>query len=179
MTFLRTASSTLALTIGLTTTASADVSVSAVLDTYATIAAAKYADSLTTAQTLNAAVDALITAPSDDTLQAARTAWLASRAPYQQTEVYRFGNPIVDDWEGQVNAWPLDEGLIDYVDATYGGPTDANELAALNIIAHPSITIAGSVVDASHITPALIADTLNEADGIETNVAREIGRAHV
>jgi len=71
-----------------------------------------------------------------------------------------------------VNAWPLDEGLIDYVDATYGGPTDANELAALNIIAHPSITIAGSVVDASHITPALIADTLNEADGIETNVAR-------
>ena len=107
MTFLRTASSTLALTIGLTTTASADVSVSAVLDTYATIAAAKYADSLTTAQALNAAVDALITAPSDDTLQAARTAWLASRAPYQQTEVYRFGNPIVDDWEGQVNAWPL------------------------------------------------------------------------
>jgi len=172
MTFLRTASSTLALTLGFATTASADVSVSAVLDTYATIAAAKYADSLTTAQALNAAVDALITAPSDDTLQAARTAWLASRAPYQQTEVYRFGNPIVDDWEGQVNAWPLDEGLIDYVDATYGGPTDANELAALNIIAHPSITIAGSVVDASHITPALIADTLNEADGIETNVAR-------
>jgi len=30
--------------------------------------------------------------------------------PYQQTEVYRFGNPIVDAWEGKVNAWPLDEG---------------------------------------------------------------------
>ncbi|MEL6100891.1 MAG: imelysin family protein, partial [Pseudomonadota bacterium] len=36
------------------------------------------------------------------------------------TEVYRFGNAIVDDWEGKVNAWPLDEGLIDYVDASYG-----------------------------------------------------------
>ena len=40
--------------------------------------------------------------------------------PYQQTEAYRFGNAIVDDWEGRVNAWPLDEGLIDYVDAGYG-----------------------------------------------------------
>jgi uncharacterized iron-regulated protein len=26
--------------------------------------------------------------------------------------VYRFGNPIVDDWEGKGDAWPLDEGLI-------------------------------------------------------------------
>ena len=34
-----------------------------------------------------------------------------------QTEGFRFGNAIVDDWEGKVNAWPLDEGLIDYVDA--------------------------------------------------------------
>ena len=57
-------------------------------------------------------------------MQAARTAWLAARVPYQQTEAYRFGNPIVDDWEGKLNAWPLDEGLIDYVDASYGGATD-------------------------------------------------------
>ncbi len=42
-----------------------------------------------------------------------------------------------------MNAWPLDEGLIDYVDAGYGGATDANELAALNVIANPQIIIAG------------------------------------
>ncbi|WP_088622245.1 imelysin family protein [Oceanicola sp. 22II-s10i] len=144
----------------------------AVLDTYADIAAAKYADSLTTAQALQGAVDALVASPSEQTLAAAREAWLAARVPYQQTEVYRFGNPIVDDWEGKVNAWPLDEGLIDYVDASYGGPTDANEFAALNVIANPQITIAGQEIDATEITPALIADSLNEADGIETNVAR-------
>ena len=87
--------------------------------------------------------------------------------PYQQTEVFRFGNPVVDDWEGRVNAWPLDEGLIDYVDASYGGATDENALAALNVIANPELTIAGQAVDASAITPALIAETLNQADGIE------------
>lgn len=143
-----------------------------VLDTYANIAFAKYEDSLTTAQALQTAVDALIANPSDDTLAAARQAWLDARVPYQQTEVFRFGNAIVDDWEGLVNAWPLDEGLIDYVDASYGGATDENEFAALNVIANASFTVAGLNVDASQITPALISDTLNEADGVETNVAR-------
>ena len=152
--------------------AHADTDRAAVLDTYADIAEAGYADSLTTARALQEAVDALIANPSEETLQAARTAWRAARVPYQQTEVYRFGNPLVDDWEAKVNAWPLDEGLIDYVDASYGGPTDANDLSALDIIANPAPVIAGQEVDAAQITPALIADTLNEADGIETNVAR-------
>lgn len=142
-----------------------------VLDTYADIAAAKYADSLTTAQTLQAAVNALVAAPSAEALQTARDAWLAARVPYQQTEVYRFGNAIVDDWEGKVNAWPLDEGLIDYVDAAYGGATDENAFAALNVIANPTFTLSGVDVDASTITPALLEQTLQEADGIEANVA--------
>lgn len=142
-----------------------------VLDTYADIAAAKYADSLTTAQTLQAAVNALVADASAENLQAAKTAWLAARVPYQQTEVFRFGNAIVDDWEGKVNAWPLDEGLIDYVDASYGGPSDENAAAALNVIANASFTLGGETVDASSITPALLEDTLQEADGVEANVA--------
>ncbi|WP_299296023.1 imelysin family protein [uncultured Tateyamaria sp.] len=142
-----------------------------VLATYADIAAAKYEDSLTTARTLQVAVNALVAAPSAEALQAAKTAWLAARVPYQQTEVYRFGNAIVDDWEGKVNAWPLDEGLIDYVDASYGGPSDENEFAALNVIANPVFTLSGTEVDARRITPALLEDTLQEADGIEANVA--------
>jgi putative iron-regulated protein len=142
-----------------------------VLDTYANIAAAGYADSLTTAQALQTAVDVLLDQPSEAALQAARTAWIAARVPYMQTEAYRFGNAIVDDWEGRVNAWPLDEGLIDYVDATYGGATDENEFAVLNVVANPSFTLSGEEVDASAITPALLQDTLQEADGVEANVA--------
>ncbi len=142
-----------------------------VLDTYADIAAAKYDDSLIAARALQDAVTTLIDAPSAEALQAARAAWLRARVPYQQTEVFRFGNPIVDDWEGRVNAWPLDEGLIDYVDGASGGPTDENRLAALNVIATPSFTLSGTEIDATEITPALLQDTLHEVDGIEANVA--------
>ena len=127
-----------------------------VLNTYADIAAAKYEDSLIAARTLDAAVDALIATPSAENLQAAKSAWLAARVPYQQTEVFRFGNAIVDDWEGKVNAWPLDEGLIDYVDTGYGGPTDENQLAALNVVANPTFTLSGTEIDATDITPALL-----------------------
>jgi putative iron-regulated protein len=142
-----------------------------VLDTYADIAAAKYADSVSTAQALQVAVDAFLAAPSAEGLEAARTAWRAARVPYMQTEVYRFGNPIVDEWEGRVNAWPLDEGLIDYVDAVYGGATDENAYAVLNVIANPSFTLSGQQINAASITPALLQETLQEADGVEANVA--------
>tara|TARA_R110002051_G_scaffold302503_2_gene370900 strand:- start:509 stop:1765 length:1257 start_codon:yes stop_codon:yes gene_type:complete len=157
--------------ISLTATAAFADTRTDVLTTYADIAAATYGDSLTTAQTLQAAVDALIAEPSETNLTAARTAWKAARVPYQQSEVFRFGNPIVDDWEGGLNAWPLDEGLIDYVDASYGGATDENEAAALNVIANPTFTLSGAEVDATEITPDLLKNTLQEADGVEANVA--------
>jgi putative iron-regulated protein len=142
-----------------------------VLETYADIAEAKYQDSLITARTLGDAVDALVAAPSAETLAAAKAAWIAARVPYQQSEVYRFGNAIVDDWEGKVNAWPLDEGLIDYVDAGYGSENPENRLYAANVIANPVFEMSGQTVDATEITPALLAETLHEADEVEANVA--------
>jgi putative iron-regulated protein len=143
----------------------------AVVATYADIAEAGYGDSLAAAERLGAAVEALIAAPSAEALQAAKARWLEARVPYQQTEAFRFGNPIVDGWEGKVNAWPLDEGLIDYVDARYGGATDENPYADLNVIANTSLTLSGGTVDAGEITPALLEGTLQEADAIEANVA--------
>ena len=88
----------------------AEPTADAVLKTYADIAFAAYSDSLAGAENLDAAIDALLASPTDATLKAARDAYVTARIPYQQTEAYRFGNPIVDDWEGRVNAWPLDEG---------------------------------------------------------------------
>jgi putative iron-regulated protein len=142
-----------------------------VLDTYANLAEATYGDSFKAAQALKTSVDALIKAPSDETLAAARAAWIAARVPYMQTEAFRFGNPIVDDWEGRVNSWPLDEGLIDYVAEAYGGDNPENEFYAANVIANKSLKIAGKTVDTSKITPELIRDTLHEAGGVEANVA--------
>lgn len=163
-------SSALALVLSAQVALGAAPEPAAVVATYADLAQAVYTDSLTTAQALRAAVGDLVAAPSDQTLAAARAAWIAARAPYQQTEAFRFGNPIVDDWEGRVNAWPLDEGLIDYV-AQGSAQNDDNALAALNVIGTPSFTLSGRTIDAHQITPDLIRDTLHEADGIEANVA--------
>ncbi|RED49632.1 imelysin family protein [Aestuariispira insulae] len=143
----------------------------AVLTNYADIAHAVYEDSLTTAEALKVAVAALVQNPSDETLKAARNAWIAARAPYQQSEVYRFGNAIVDDWEGKVNAWPLDEGLIDYVDASYGDESDENSFYVANVIANEKLTLGGQEIDASTITKDLLAESLHEVDEVEANVA--------
>ena len=142
-----------------------------VLRIYADIALAGYEDSLTTAKALDVAIDAFVANPSEAGLTAAKDAWKAARIPYQQTEVFRFGNPQVDAWEGKVNAWPLDEGLIDYVAASYGTENDENALYTANVIANPKIMIDGEEVDASAITPAFLQDVLQEAGGNEANVA--------
>ncbi|MET3791957.1 putative iron-regulated protein [Aquamicrobium terrae] len=151
--------------------ARAETDAKAIIKTYSDIALAKYEDSLTTAKTLDTAIDALLATPSAETLDAAKAAWKAARIPYQQTEVYRFGNAIVDDWEGRVNAWPLDEGLIDYVDTSYGTESDENTLYTANVIANTKIEIDGQEVDASKLTPEFLSGTLQEAGDIEANVA--------
>ncbi len=148
-----------------------DVAARDVLTTYADIAHAGYQDSLTTAQELETAIDAFLAEPTEDNLEAARVVWRKARVPYQQTEAYRFGNAVVDDWEGRVNAWPLDEGMIDYVDASYGTESDTNELYTANVIADEELTVNGETVDVSEITPAVIESSLHEAGGNEANVA--------
>ncbi|MEP3431492.1 MAG: imelysin family protein [Roseibium sp.] len=142
-----------------------------VLSTYGDIAEAKFSDSLTTAKSLKAAIDALVAEPTEANLEAARKAWIEARNPYQQTEAYRFGNAIVDDWEGKVNAWPLDEGLIDYVDASYGDESEENDFYAANVIANPTLKVGGATVNATEITPEFLAGTLQEAGEVESNVA--------
>ena len=142
-----------------------------VLETYADIAHATYEDSLVLARALDAAVDALVAEPTDANLALAREAWINARVPYQQSEAYRFGNPMVDDWEGLVNAWPLDEGLIDYVGGYYGDSSDANMFYVANVVANESLMIGGADIDASVIDAALL-DSLHEIDGVEANVSR-------
>jgi putative iron-regulated protein len=146
--------------------------VTAVVKNYADIAAASFSDSHAAAVQLQAKIDALLASPSEATLAAARAAWVSAREPYMQTEVFRFGNKLVDDWEGKVNAWPLDEGLIDYVSREYtetGNPE--NEAYAINVIANKTLLIAGETIDATKITPELLVRKLHEAGGVEANVA--------
>ncbi|RRD58422.1 iron-regulated protein [Comamonadaceae bacterium OH2545_COT-014] len=90
---------------------------------YAKLVHASYADALAAAKDMQTAINAFIDAPSADTLTTARQSWLAAREFYGQTEAFRFyGGPIDDDKgpEGQLNAWPLDESYVDYVQGKPG-----------------------------------------------------------
>lgn len=125
-----------------------------VVETYANIVFANYQDSLTTAVALQSALEAFVANPGEDTHQAAKDAWLAAREPYGQTEVFRFyGGPIDDEDgpEGLLNAWPLDEAYIDYVE----GAADAG--------------IINNVADYPEIDAALL-ESLNEV-GAEENIS--------
>ena len=87
---------------------------------YADIVHASYTDSLSTANALKEANAALVEDPTEEALDDARDAWLEAREPYLQTEVYRFYEGPIDNAEngpeGLINAWPLDENYIDYVE---------------------------------------------------------------
>lgn len=115
-----------------------DATADAIL-TYAQIVEASYEDSLTAAQALDDSLQALVDSPSEGTLDAARMAWLAGREPYLQTEVYRFyDGPIdnpTDGPEGLINAWPLDENYIDYVE----GSPDAGVINGTDPIDGPTL----------------------------------------
>ncbi|ASP40685.1 peptidase, imelysin family protein [Bacterioplanes sanyensis] len=126
------------------------------LKTNADIAYAAYSDSVITAQALKAAIAAFKAEPTQANLDAAKLAWLVAREPYGQTEVYRFRMSPIDssDYssedgpEGDINAWPLGEALIDYVktnDSDFG--TDQ-----IGVTAHQTDVNNGEAIDANVAT---------------------------
>lgn len=143
---------------------------------YANMAHAAYKDSLDTAKELQTAVDTYVATPTQANLDAAKAAYKAARQPYSQTEIFRFDEGFVtandkrainsiDSWEGQINAWPLDEALIDYVSDDYEGEYNSQE----NIINSDSVTVGSINQDTSTITSELLAE-MNEIGGSEANV---------
>ncbi|HEY9104126.1 imelysin family protein [Chitinimonas sp.] len=90
----------------------------AVAGHYANLVHAGYLDSIQSAKAMQTSIEAFLAAPSEDTLKAARQSWIAAREYYGQTEAFRFyGGPIdaEDGPEGRMNAWPMDEAYVDYV----------------------------------------------------------------
>lgn len=89
------------------------ISPSQVLTTYANIAQAAYQDSYFAAVDLDMAIDELTADASEETLDAARQAWLDARKPFLQTEIYRHSSDEADAWYGRVNAWPIAPDAIE------------------------------------------------------------------
>lgn len=149
-----------------------------ILSSYAKIAHDNYNDALNDAKALQNAINKFAANPTEKTLQAAKDAWLVSRESYGQTEIFRLANGPIDaeeGWvankygalEGQLNAWPLDENMIDYTIDANGAKTSGNIIdtkGKFNPGGEDS-----SVVDVTSITvDALTA--LNENGG-EANVS--------
>jgi putative iron-regulated protein len=89
------------------------------VENYADLVHESYRLSLASATAMDGAIDAFVASPSLEAMDAAKQAWLAARSDYGPTEAFRFyGGPIDDEEtgvEGLINAWPLDEAYIDYV----------------------------------------------------------------
>lgn len=90
-----------------------------VKETYANIAFAVYSDSYTSAVALQTAITDFLAAPSQSGLDNAKQAWLDAREIYGLSEVFRFVDGPIDNPdngpEGLINAWPMDEAYVDYV----------------------------------------------------------------
>ena len=89
------------------------------LQNYAQNVYLNYQDAYTHAVQLQTAVDAFLANPNADTLANAKSAWITARVPYSQSEGYRFYDGPIDREggpEAQLNAWPMDEVYVDYVE---------------------------------------------------------------
>jgi putative iron-regulated protein len=75
-----------------------------------------YRRSEETARAMEVAIAALLAEPGEGTLRAAREAWCAARRVYGLTETLRFCDGPIEAVEPLLNAWPVDEAYIDYVE---------------------------------------------------------------
>lgn len=140
--------------LGLSLSTQAATTAGSVIEAYSDLVYKTYSESLDKAQLLQEDVEFFITNPGVVTLEMARESWRQARAPYGQSEVFRFySGPIDSDEgpEGLLNAWPLDEAYIDYVEGA------------------PNAGIINNIVDFPVITKELLS-SLNELDG-EKNIS--------
>ncbi len=160
---------------------SADTSISsadksAALTSYANIAEKSYEKALSDAKILQSAINTFVTSPTQTNLNAAQEAWRTSRESYGTTEAFRLSKGPVDaedNWvaklygapEGQMNAWPLDENMIDYTTDANGSTTSGNIIDTLGVFAPNG----GDEVNVTVITKDTLA-ALNENGG-DANVA--------
>lgn len=87
--------------------------------TYADLVWASYSDTVEATKQMQSDIEAFVADPTDATLETAKESWLTARDAYGPTEVYRFYDGPIDNPddgpEGQINAWPMDEAYVDYV----------------------------------------------------------------
>ncbi len=115
------------------------------VDSYAALVHASYGEALEEARRMRSAIEAFLDDPNPATLARARDAWINARPAYLRTEAFRFydgpidfANPETGEEgpEGRINAWPLNESFIDYVEGNPGA----------GIVNNPEVDISRAVI---------------------------------
>lgn len=157
--------------------------VAKLLETNADIAFAAYSDAVDTAVALQGAIADFEADPTAANLQAAKLAWLVAREPYGQTEVYRFRLSPIDSTnyadedgpEGDINAWPLGEALIDYVVTDSNQDNDDFETDQVGVTENGIGLNDGGAVDGTEapVINIIASDVVIDADLISSTATAE------
>jgi putative iron-regulated protein len=83
---------------------------------YTTLVHETYAASKIDAEKLAMAIDAMLENPTPETLATAQKSWISARPAYLRSETFRFYDGPIEAIEGEINAWPMNEAFIDYVE---------------------------------------------------------------
>ena len=124
--------------------------ITALAESYANLVHHYYNEVALKTLSLDKAIILFLENPNEATLKVAKTNWIAARKVYGITEAFRFyGGPIdgINEYgeegpEGLINAWPLNEAYIDYVN---GNPDSG-------IINNLSYTVDGKSIIASNMS---------------------------
>jgi len=129
----------LCFSIILNTTVSSDekIDTTTIIGNYTRIATENYKDTITDAINLEKAINNFANNPTEKNLIKSKKSWVNARESYGESEIFRLSNGPIDaeqGWvakaygslEGQINAWPLDENMIDYTLDADGKKTSGN-----------------------------------------------------
>ena len=129
------------------------------VENYVNIVLSSYEDTLNKLYDLQLSIDTFVANPTDASFKEAKNNWIISREPYGQTESFRYYDGPIDGSEGEpedyINAWPLDEALIDYVTDGSGGQDLSDNRQ--------------NIINNTTVYPILTKDILREISGYNSN----------
>lgn len=118
-----------------------------VLSNYSDLAWEMYSDAVREVVRFNMAIYAFRKDPGPETFEEAKRLWIKARKVYGRTEVFRFSETAIDELELEIliNAWPLDEGYIDYTrdDPNSGIINQLEQYPKINSVVLPKLNEAG------------------------------------
>ncbi|MEM6868636.1 MAG: imelysin family protein [Cyanobacteria bacterium P01_C01_bin.121] len=147
------------------------------VESYAELVYRTYSSAKADAVTMQRAITAFLINPNAETHQAAKAAWTEARQSYLQTEAFRFYEGPIDfvdpetgkeGPEGRINAWPMNEAFIDYVQgkADSGVINDPSfEISVANILENDQVSDEADVTTGWHAIEFLLWGQDFNADG--------------